>query len=158
NLSSIKTYHKLQKAFPGNQNAAQVLVKTDDAHSPAVTKAVAELKRQALATGQFSTPTNVAYSPNGPIALVSIPMQGNNADAKAFAALQTLRKPGIPATGGKLDGADVGVTGPTASEKDSNGQMTHAAPFVFAFVLTLAFLLMLLTFRSVVVATKAVLL
>ena len=36
--------------------------------------------------------------------------------------------------------------------------MKHAAPFVFAFVLTLAFLLMLVTFRSVVVAVKAVLL
>jgi uncharacterized membrane protein YdfJ with MMPL/SSD domain len=36
--------------------------------------------------------------------------------------------------------------------------MKHAAPFVFAFVLTLAFLLMLLTFRSVVVAIKAVVL
>ena len=36
--------------------------------------------------------------------------------------------------------------------------MKHAAPFVFAFVLTLAFLLMLLTFRSVVIAIKAVLL
>ena len=36
--------------------------------------------------------------------------------------------------------------------------MKHAAPFVFAFVLTLAFLLMLITFRSVVIAIKAVLL
>ena len=34
--------------------------------------------------------------------------------------------------------------------------MKHAAPFVFAFVLTLAFLLMLLTFRSIVIAIKAV--
>src|SRR5207244_7622352 len=77
---------------------------------------------------------------------------------KALAALQTRRKTVIPATVGKLDGAEVGVTGPTANEKDSNGQMKHAAPFVFAFVLTLAFLLMLLTFRSVVIAIKAVLL
>jgi putative drug exporter of the RND superfamily len=36
--------------------------------------------------------------------------------------------------------------------------MAHAAPLVFAFVLTLAFLLMLLTFRSVVIAIKAVIL
>ena len=45
-----------------------------------------------------------------------------------------------------------------ASQMDSNGQMKHAAPFVFAFVLTLAFLLMLLSFRSIVIAIKAVLL
>src|SRR5207247_988437 len=58
NLSSIKTYNKLQKAFPGEANSSQVLVKTDDAHKPAVTTAIADLKRQAIATGQFSTPTH----------------------------------------------------------------------------------------------------
>src|SRR5204862_2634059 len=61
-------------------------------------------------------------------------------------------------TVGTLEGADVGVTGQTASQKDTNSQMKHAAPFVFAFVLILAFLLMLLTFRSVVIAIKAVVL
>ena len=85
-------------------------------------------------------------------------MQGDGVDDKALAALQTLRHTIIPATVGKLAGADVGVTGNTAGQKDANGQMKHAAPFVFAFVLTLAFLLMLVTFRSVVIATKAVLL
>src|SRR6266487_3396410 len=158
NLSSIKTYNKLQKAFPGEANSAQVLVKTDNAHSAAVTTAIADLKRQAIATGQFSTPTHVDYSDDGTIAVVSLSMQGDGVDGKALAALQTLRHTIIPATVGRLDGADVGVTGNTAGQKDTNGQMKHAAPFVFAFVLTLAFLLMLLTFRSVVVAIKAVLL
>src|SRR6266516_4182296 len=158
NLSSIKTYNKLQKAFPGEANSSQVLVKTDDAHSAAVTTAISDLKRQAIATGQFSTPTHVDYSDDGTIAVVSLSMQGDGVDDKALAALQTLRHTIIPATVGELDGADVGVTGNTAGQKDANGQMKHAAPFVFAFVLTLAFLLMLVTFRSVVVAIKAVLL
>jgi uncharacterized membrane protein YdfJ with MMPL/SSD domain len=158
NLSTVKTYNKLQKAFPGDANSAQVLIKARHAHSAAVTAAIAELERQAIATGQFSTPTNVDYNGDGTIALVSLSMQGEGVDTKALAALNTLRKTIIPATAGKLAGADVGVTGPTANEKDSNSQMKHAAPFVFAFVLTLAFLLMLLTFRSVVIAIKTVLL
>ncbi|MGZ4372842.1 MAG: MMPL family transporter [Gaiellaceae bacterium] len=158
NLSSIQTYNKLQKAFPGEPNSAQVLVKTNDAHNPAVNRAIADLQRRAIATGQFANPTSVDYSNDGTIALVSIAMQGDGVDNTALTALQTLRRTVIPATVGKLDGADVGVTGNTASQKDSNDQMKHAAPFVFAFVLTLAFLLMLLTFRSVVIAVKAVLL
>ena len=159
NLSAIKTYNKLQKAFPGEANSAQVLVKTDNtAHSPAVTAAIADLKREALATGQFTAPTHVDYSDDGKIAVVSIAMQGDGVDKKALTALHTLRDAVVPATVGKLDGAEVGVTGNTAKQKDINGQMKHAAPYVFAFVLTLAFLLMLLTFRSVVVAAKAVLL
>ena len=135
-----------------------MLVKTDNAHSPAVTTAIAELKRQAIATGEFSTPTHVDYSDDGTIAVVSIAMQGDGVDDKALTALQTLRHTVVPATVGKLEGADIGVTGNTAKQKDASGQMKHAAPFVFAFVLTLAFLLMLLTFRSVVVAIKTVLL
>ena len=47
------------------------------------------LERQAIATGQFSTPTNVDYSNDGTIALVSISMQGEGVDAKAVEALQT---------------------------------------------------------------------
>jgi RND superfamily putative drug exporter len=158
NLSSIQTYNKLQKAFPGEANSAQVLVKTNDARSPAVQTAIVDLKRQAIASGQFSTPTHVDYSNDGTIAVVSIAMQGDGVDNRALTALQTLRKNVIPATVGTLAGADVGVTGNTAKQKDTNSQMKHAAPFVFAFVLTLAFLLMLVTFRSIVVATKAVLL
>src|SRR2546421_1289285 len=89
NLSSIQTYNKLQKAFPGEANSAQVLVKTDNAQSPTVTRAIAELKRQAIATGQFSSPTHVEYSNDGTIALVSIAMQGDGVDDKALTALQT---------------------------------------------------------------------
>src|SRR6266540_5136565 len=105
NLSSIKTYNKLQKAFPGEANSSQVLVKTGNAHSAAVTTAIADLKSQAIATGQFSTPTHVDYSDDGTIAVVSLSMQGDGVDDKALAALQTLRHTIIPATVGKLDGA-----------------------------------------------------
>jgi RND superfamily putative drug exporter len=158
NLSAVKTYNKLQKAFPGNVNSAQVLVKTDDVRRPTVQAAIGKLEQKAIATGQFSTPTSVDYNRDGTVALVSISMQGEGFDAKSLAALETLRKTVIPATVGKLDGADVGVTGATANESDSNNQMKHAAPLVFAFVLTLAFLLMLVTFRSLVIAAKAVVL
>ena len=158
NLSSVKTYNKLQKAFPGQANSAQVVVESDDVRRTAVTKAIADLKRTAIATGQFSTPTNIDVNPQGTIAVVSLAMQGKGTDARSVAALETLRKHVVPATVGKLAGADVGVTGTTANDKDSNDQLSHATPFVFAFVLGFAFLLMLLTFRSVVIATKAVLL
>ena len=156
NLSSVRTYLKLQKAFPEALNSAQVMVRTTDARSAAVTAAVADLQHKAIATGEFSAPTTVDYNADATIALVSIGMQGSGVDARASAALHTLRATLVPATVGRLAGADVGVSGPTATEKDSNSQMAHAAPWVFAFVLTLAFVLMLVTFRSIVIALKAV--
>jgi RND superfamily putative drug exporter len=158
NLSAVKTYNKLQKAFPGDTNSVQVMVRTGNARSPAVRKQISYLQDAAISSGQFFFPTNVDYSPDGKIALVSLDMQGEGTDSKSLAALQALRERIVPATVGKLDDADVGVTGGPAADRDSNAQLKEATPFVFAFVLTLAFLLMLLTFRSLVIAAKTVLL
>jgi uncharacterized membrane protein YdfJ with MMPL/SSD domain len=73
-------------------------------------------------------------------------------------ALRTLRDSVLPATVGKLDNADYGVTGPTAQSADENALLKAKAPIVFGFVLVFAFLLLLVTFRSLVVAAKAIVL
>ena len=54
--------------------------------------------------------------------------------------------------------AEIAVTGETAGTHDFNELMKERAPFVFAFVLGLAFVLLLLTFRSIVVPIKAIVL
>jgi uncharacterized membrane protein YdfJ with MMPL/SSD domain len=48
------------------------------------------------------------------------------------------------------------VMGPTAESVDFNHQLASRAPLVFAFVLTLAFLLLLWSFRSVVIAATGI--
>jgi RND superfamily putative drug exporter len=50
------------------------------------------------------------------------------------------------------------VTGIAAGTKDFNDLMKAHAPIVFAFVLSLAFLLLLVTFRSIVIPIKAIVL
>jgi uncharacterized membrane protein YdfJ with MMPL/SSD domain len=50
------------------------------------------------------------------------------------------------------------VGGATAGTKDFNDLMSSRAPIVFAFVLSMAFLLLLVTFRSIVLAGKAIVL
>jgi len=64
----------------------------------------------------------------------------------------------VPATVGQIPNADVGVTGGTAASVDFNDLMGVRTPVVFAFVLGLAFLLMLITFHSIVIPIKAILL
>ncbi len=49
------------------------------------------------------------------------------------------------------------MTGDTAASKDWNDAMKSAVPIVFGFVLAFAFLLLLVTFRSVVIPLKAIL-
>ena len=87
-----------------------------------------------------------------------MPLAGKGTDATSNRALDTLRHDVIPATIGKVPGADAKVTGWTAGSKDFNDTMKAHAPIVFAYVLGLAFVLLLLTFRSIVIPIKAIVL
>ena len=57
----------------------------------------------------------------------------------------------IPATGLNAE-----VTGPTAQSRDFNDLMKSRAPLVFLFVIAMAFVLLLVTFRSIVIPIKAI--
>ena len=85
-------------------------------------------------------------------------MQGDGTDVKSETALATLRDDVIPATIARVDGTQTDVTGLTAGSKDFNDAMRARLPYVFAFVLGLAFVLLLVTFRSIVVPLKAIVL
>src|SRR5581483_169472 len=63
-----------------------------------------------------------------------------------------------PATVGHVPGATWAVTGGTANSVDENTMLKHAWPLVFAFVLSLAFILLLVSFRSLVIPIKAIVL
>ena len=106
----------------------------------------------------MSEPVTTNTSPDKTVEVVSIPMHGNGTDDTSNTALATLRDDVIPATIGKVGGVEADVTGMTAGSKDFNDSMTAHLPIVFAFVLGLAFLLLLVTFRSIVVPLKAIVL
>ena len=65
---------------------------------------------------------------------------------------------GLPETVGQLPNVEAGVTGLGAGWKDSTDELKSNLPPVVAFVLVLAFGLMLVAFRSIVVAAKAIVL
>ncbi len=75
-----------------------------------------------------------------------------------MAALHTLRHDVLPAALGSLPGVQYAVTGETAGDADFTAAVRDRAPIVFAFVLGLAFLLLLVTFRSIVIPIKAIVL
>jgi RND superfamily putative drug exporter len=64
----------------------------------------------------------------------------------------------VPATVGGSRASQAVVGGDTASSKDYTDLVKANAPIVFAFVLGLAFLLLLTTFRSIVIPIKAIVL
>jgi uncharacterized membrane protein YdfJ with MMPL/SSD domain/pimeloyl-ACP methyl ester carboxylesterase len=157
-LEVVKTYKRMQTAFPGTALPANVIVKAPNVNAPAVRKAISTLEQRALASGRAHEPITIAVNKAGTVANITIPIEGNGSDKKANASLKLLRKTIIPETVGALPNTEAGVTGLTAQWQDSGDQIRSALPLVVAFVLVFAFGLMLVAFRSVVVAVKAIVL
>ncbi|MGZ5326536.1 MAG: MMPL family transporter, partial [Solirubrobacterales bacterium] len=155
-IPEVQPILKFEGAFPGGNEPARVAVKADNVNAPAVQAAIANLKRQALKTGQMNNPIEVDTNKAGTVATVDIPLDGNGSDATSKAALKTLRGDVLPATLGKVSGVEYAVTGFTAADEDWKNSMMKSAPLVFGFVLIFAFLLLTAAFRSIVVAGKAV--
>jgi uncharacterized membrane protein YdfJ with MMPL/SSD domain len=153
----LATYNRLKVAFPGTEISANVVVKAPNVEAPAVQEAIGQLEWRAIAAG-MNTPIDVDVNEAKTVANISIPIEGDGTDSTSKEALSALRDQIVPGTVGSLEGAEVGVTGTTAQAEDFNAQMSTAAPLVFGFVLIFAFLLLLVSFRSIVIPAKAVLL
>jgi uncharacterized membrane protein YdfJ with MMPL/SSD domain len=154
----IANYEKIQKAFPGTQTPAVVVVRDHNVTSPQSTAALARFERLALASGQIKPPLQTTVSRNRSTVQILAPLVGNGSDKASMTALQTLRNRLLPASIGRLPGASFAVTGQAAGTYDFNALIKHRFPLVFAFVLGLAFLLLLVTFRSLVIPLTSIVL
>jgi uncharacterized membrane protein YdfJ with MMPL/SSD domain len=156
-LAVVKTYNRMQQAFPGKALPAHVVVKAPNVNAPEVRAAIARLEQRALASGRAHKPITVEVNRNATVADITVPIDGKGADAASKAAISTLREI-VPETVGVLPNAEMGVTGLTAEWKDGDAKMRSKLPLVVAFVLLFGFALMLAAFRSPVIAVKAILL
>jgi uncharacterized membrane protein YdfJ with MMPL/SSD domain len=158
-LEVMRVYDRMQASFPGGEIPAVVAVQADDVTTPQFASAVKELERKAVATGAMNAPVDVSVSPDKHVALINVPMKGNGTDAASTRAVAELRGGIVDSTVAKAPGVrDAYVSGMAAQSSDWNDLMKSRAPLVFAFVLTLAFLLLLVTFRSLIIPIKAIVL
>ena len=157
-LPVMKVYQRVQQEFPGGAVPETVVISAPDVTAPPVRAGIAALERAALVTGRMYQPITVDVSASRQAARVSVPLAGTGVDAKSLAALALLRNRVIPATIGRVPGVTVHTTGVAGQTLDFNNTMKSRAPFVFAFVLGLAFVLLLLTFRSIVIPLTAIIL
>jgi RND superfamily putative drug exporter len=157
-LEVIKVYDRMQGAFPGSALPANVVVEAPSVQSEAMQTAIAQLKDRALASGLAFEPITVDVSPDGTVANVTIPIAGNGTDEASNASFRMLRSEVVPETVGAVPNAEAGVTGLTASWRDQADELKSNLAPVVAFVLLFAFVLMLVAFRSLVVAAKAIVL
>ncbi len=158
-IPEVKVLDDFQRLYPGGAQPAIVAVKAKSGvDSPAVHRGIEQLLAKANASSQMHNAQVLEVSPDRTVAEIAVALNGSGTDATSTSALSTLRNEIIPSTIGAVPGTEVAVTGQTAATADFNSLMKSHAPLVFGFVLLFAFLLLLASFRSIVIAVKAILL
>jgi RND superfamily putative drug exporter len=156
--SIMQSYQRIKLAFPGGPSPADVVVKAPSVRRADVTAAVADFKTRALGTGLVHEPILASVHADSNLIELKVPLAGNGSDATSVRALETLRNDVIPATFGQVPDTTAYVAGILAFSEDFNAQLERAIVPVVVFVLALAFLLMLVAFRSVAIAVVSILL
>jgi putative drug exporter of the RND superfamily len=126
-----------------------VVVTGSGLSGPAVRNAVAALQARASANGPIREPVNAMPVAGGRALIVNVTLAGSGTDAASDAALFDLRDQALPATLGRVSGISYAVTGNTAASYDDTHRIDQTFPLVLAAVATLAFLLLMVAFRSV---------
>jgi RND superfamily putative drug exporter len=151
NVPAVTTMDAVQRAFPQAPAPADIVVTGPDLTGSRVTAAVDELRARAAAGGPVRQPVTVTELDGGRALLVGVQLAGSGTDTASDNALLTLRNQILPATFGKVPGVSYAVTGDTAGLYDDIRTLSSSLPAVFAFVGVLAFVLLLVAFRSLTV-------
>ena len=159
-LEIVQTYDRMQAAFPGEQFTAGVVLEGERPLDRAeVQAATREMRAIARESDRFQEPVTLGVSPDRKVAVIDVPLAGTGTDDVSIAALEELRSDIVPRVFDGVPGTEVaGVNGFTAGSVDFNDLMSSRIWYVFAFVFAMAFALLLVTFRSIVIPVKAILL
>jgi RND superfamily putative drug exporter len=153
NVPVVHALADVSQAFPGGPVPAEVVVTSSggaDLGGKQVTQAIAALHGQVAGThGAIREPISTAMFGHDQVLVVSVPLAGSGTDVTSNNALAILRDHALPATLGKVPGISYAVAGLTAGNHDFDAQLAKTVPWVFAFVLGLAFVLLMASFRSV---------
>jgi RND superfamily putative drug exporter len=149
---------KVRMDFPGTAEPALVVVAGPPGRAEAVRRGFAQLQKLAVARGIARPPFRLSAGYDQRGAALELPLTGAGDNDASRHAIDVLRSDLVPATLGRIPGVETAVTGTTADDVDFTRQMKHGVPYVIAFVLAFAFVLLLLAFRSIVVPLKAIVL
>ena len=139
----------------GLASPAYVVVEAADVNAPAINSSVDNLVRALTQHEDFTPPFNVVKNEAGNVMYVEVPTVAGVDEAAVEESVRFLRSVIVPeAFAGSL--ANTYVSGQAAGSVDFTDQMVGTAPYVVAFILGLAFLLLLVMFRSIVIPFKAI--
>jgi RND superfamily putative drug exporter len=100
----------------------------------------------------------IIWSNDSTTAILSLTLTVPSSNQEAFDIVDRLRNDLIPQTIGQQPQLDTWVTGESAMSRDMLSSLSKFTPWVFLFVLSLSFVLLMLAFRSIVVPATAIVL
>ncbi|MFZ0384458.1 MAG: MMPL family transporter, partial [Solirubrobacteraceae bacterium] len=155
--SSIRVAQRaLDAAFPGANDTAELVVSGHGLGTAAARVRLRQLgQRGQRLTGNASGQVNVRVSRDGDTALIEIPVPTGPISTERRTT-DTLRSALEPATPRALPAATAQLTGGDASDVDFTNQMNTMTPLVIGFVLGLAFILLVCSFGSPLLAVSVI--
>ncbi|MGW0902068.1 MMPL family transporter [Streptomyces sp. NPDC002853] len=143
------SFREITQEFPGGPAPARIVVEADDIGSKETRETLAAVVRDAGKGAELTVHKSAG------VAEIDVPLPGDGSDAKSKEALGELRDDVVPAAFDGLD-AEAYVGGDLAESEDFSDQLSKGIVPVFAFIAAVTFLLMLFSFRSVVIAVTSI--
>jgi RND superfamily putative drug exporter len=156
--SVMKAYDRLTAAFPSTGTSHEVAVRAPANQQPAVKAALADLMQRTKGNKLFASDglEEPRFSKDGTVTTLEVATPYDGGSQQARDSLTTLRKDLMPETVGKVPGVEYAVGGFVAADVDYAAHTRAKLPLVIGFVLLLTMIVMMVTFRSVVVAVTAI--
>ncbi len=156
-LEAKRGFQALARDFPQASSSPVLIAVEGRIDSAPLRAAITRLRRDLAHDKVFGGASELRVAPTGDVAAVGAPVGGDRTGSRALAAVRHLRSVEIPRAFRGTE-ARVVVGGDTADNVDFIDAMNAWLPIVFAFVLGLSFLLLILVFRSLVVAAISIVL
>ncbi|MEU9668841.1 MMPL family transporter [Streptomyces bobili] len=157
-IPAMRVYDRLNDTFPERRVTHQVVVRADASRATQVADALRELTERADADPLFTGTSRLRTSADHRTSTLelNVPHLGNSDEAHA--SLGHLRDTYLPATVGRIPGAEYGVSGDVARYADYPAHQNGKLPLVLGALLLVTLLMTLYAFRSVVLALIGVVL
>jgi putative drug exporter of the RND superfamily len=155
---AMQAYDRLTAAFPSTGTSHLIVVKAPAGSAADVRAALDALVARAATDPMFAVAEKpeVRVSADGRTSVLDLPVPFHGGSTEAEKSLTTVREDLAPATLGAVAGTEYAVGGFVAASVDYADHIRSKLPLVIGFVLLLTFLVMVVTFRSVVVAVTSI--
>ncbi|MET7274781.1 MMPL family transporter [Streptomyces flaveolus] len=157
-IAAMRVYDRLNEAFPDRRVTHDVVVRADAERAGEVGDALRGLAGLAGRDPLYSGASDISTSADHRTSVLrlTVPHLGNSSEARA--SLARLRDDYLPATVGRVDGVEYGVSGDVARYADYPAHQNSKLPLVLGALLLVTFAMTVYAFRSVVLGLIGVVL